>query len=61
MLTFINYLTSIYLELFLLPLIKILLNIIIKFLISSLRLRLFIIVKTKSLIRRIAFYYSLEL
>ena len=61
MLTFINYLTSIYLELFLLPLIKISLNIIIKFLISSLRLRLFIIVKTKSLIRRIAFYYSLKL
>ena len=60
-LTLINCLTSIYLELFLLFLIRILLNIIVKFLISSLRLRLFIIIKTKSLIRRIVFYYLLKL
>ena len=60
-LTLINYLTSIYLELFLLSLIRISLNIIVKFLISFLRLRSFIIAKTKSLIRRIAFYYLLKL
>ena len=60
-LTLINYLTSIYLELFLSPLIRISLNIIVKFSISSLRLRLSIIVKTKLLMRRIAFYYLLKL
>ena len=60
-LTLINYLTFIYLELFLLFLIRILLNIIVKFSISSLELRRFIIVKTKSFIRRIAFYYLLKL
>ena len=60
-LALINHLTSTYSELFLSPLIRISLSIIVKFSISSLKLRLFIIVETKSLIRRIAFYYSLKL
>ena len=60
-LALINYLTSIYLKLFLLFLIRISLNIIVKFLISFLKLRSSIIVKTKSLMRRIAFYYLLKL
>ena len=60
-LALIKYLTSIYLELFLSLLIRISLSIIVKFSISSLKLRLFIIVKTKLLIRRIAFYYLLKL
>ena len=60
-LTLINYLTSIYLELFLSLSIRISLSIIVKFLINSLKLRSSIIVETKSLIRRIAFYYLLKL
>ena len=60
-LALINHLTSIYLRLFLLFLIRISLSIIIKFLISSLELRSSIIVEMKSLIRRITFYYLLKL
>ena len=60
-LALINYLTFIYLRLSLSLLIRISLNIIVKFLINSLRLRLFIIVEIKSLIKRIAFYYLLKL
>ena len=59
-LTLIDYLTSIYLRLFLSLLIRISLSIIVKFLINSLRLEL-LIIETKSLMRRIAFYYLLKL
>ena len=60
-LALINYLTSTYLELFLSLLIRTSLSIIIKFLINSLELRSSIIVETKSLIKRIAFYCLLKL